>query len=158
MSILSRILLFFILCLFAPLAVWLAIAEFADRPTYLALARSGLLLVGLATIGWAGLRDRARMVWLGLALIGIGFLTFSYALFSYGPFSSYGQSYACEIGQRLATPIAPMSPITLGHLLAGGFVLINTALLLRDRGRRRLLAANLVLAAAMVLACAVTPS
>ena len=45
MNNLSRILLFVILCLFAPLVLWLAIAEFADKPTYLALARSGLLLV-----------------------------------------------------------------------------------------------------------------
>ncbi|TWU21309.1 hypothetical protein [Bythopirellula polymerisocia] len=153
---LSHFLLLFILCLFSPFVLWLGIAEFIDQPTYLALARSGLLMIGLATIVWAGLRDQPRMVRVGLALIGIGFLTFYYGeSWTFPSFEWTEYSLYCKFGQRLEVPIPPMSRITYGHLLAGGVAVLNTALLLHDTDIRNLLVANLMFISVVVFACVI---
>ncbi|TWU20733.1 hypothetical protein [Bythopirellula polymerisocia] len=153
---LSHILLLFILCLFSPFVLWLGIAEFIDQPTYLALARSGLLMIGLATIVWAGLRDQPRMVGMGLALIGIGFLTFYYGqCWTVPSFDCTEYTWFWKFARRLAVPIPPMSRITYGHLLAGGVAVLNTALLLHDTELRNLLVANLVFISVVIFACVI---
>jgi hypothetical protein len=154
MSSLSRILLFFILCCFTPLVLWLAIAEFAGQYTYLALSRSGFLLIGLVIIGWAGLRDRPQMVWVGLALIGIGFLTFYCGRNLVLPTLDLTESsWLWEIRQCLAVPIPPMSRLTFGHVLVAGTAFINAAILLNDSDLRQIIAANLLFITAVGLAC-----
>jgi len=76
MSRLSQILSAVLTIVLMPLAVWLAIAFAAHERGYAALARSGLLLIGLASMAWGVLRHRPAGVGWGLALVALGFLTF----------------------------------------------------------------------------------
>jgi hypothetical protein len=72
----------YIVCLLTimPLVLWLTIAAIADSSDYLALLRSGFLLLGLSLgVGWGLLRNKPRLVFLGLGLALLGYLTFAWA-------------------------------------------------------------------------------
>ena len=76
MSRLTQILSAILIVVLMPLALWLAIAFAADERGYAALARSGLLLIGLASMAWGVLRNRPAAVGWGLVLVTLGFVTF----------------------------------------------------------------------------------
>lgn len=75
MNSLTHILIFLAALIVAPFALWMAVAA-ANEQEYLALARSGLLLIGLFGMLWGLLRRRLAVAAVGFTFVAVGFLTF----------------------------------------------------------------------------------
>jgi hypothetical protein len=55
---------------------WLLLGATVDEESYLKLARSGLLLVGLFTMAWGALTRSGHLVRMGLVALAIGWVSF----------------------------------------------------------------------------------
>lgn len=65
--------------LLATLLLWISLAVGASDPhRYLALARAGLLVIGLGGCAWGTLWQRTQIVLVSLLLLGIGMASFFY--------------------------------------------------------------------------------
>lgn len=63
----------------AAVLVWISLAVGCANPQrYLALARAGLLVLGLGGCAWGLLWQRVQIVLVGLPLLGVGVLSFFY--------------------------------------------------------------------------------
>ena len=140
MNNLSRILTFLAAVLLAPLAVWLLIAGLAGRQEYLALTRSGLLLVGLVGLLWGIIRHRFAIVLVSLLIILLGFLT-SFRIERADPEGPARTWSFLKVGYLhrffFAVPFQ-------GYLLVVAGLILNGILLARGYSWRRIPGANLV--------------
>lgn len=63
----------------AALLLWISLAVGASDPQrFLALARAGLLVLGLGGCAWGLLWQRVQIVFVGLLLLSVGVLGFLY--------------------------------------------------------------------------------
>jgi len=77
MKILKLIFAFGVGSMLAALLLWISLAVGASDPQrFLALARAGLLVLGLGGCAWGLLWQRVKIVFVGLLLLGVGVLSF----------------------------------------------------------------------------------
>ncbi len=150
MTPLSRILSLIGAVLFMPLVLWFAIAFLAGEAEYLALVRSGFLLLGLMGIGWGLLRQQPRIAYLGFAFIAVGFLTFLQGFALSVPEFNY--DWLHQLKARLTYPLSHRSGLHLWHLALVAVVVLNGLLIGREANSRQIAGANLVLLAALIFA------
>src|SRR4051812_33023453 len=108
MNVLGRIVLAIAVVPLVAIVLWLVIAATDDPRGYLALTRSGLLLVGLGTLVWGVLWLRPGVASLGLLFIAIGFATFALGVPGVAPEASDGPVIAGQaerLGRGLAQPL-----------------------------------------------------
>lgn len=55
---------------------WLVLGGGVDEQRYLGLARSGLLLVGLFTMGWGAVTRSGELIRVGLTALALGWISF----------------------------------------------------------------------------------
>lgn len=128
-------------------ALWLAIAFLTGPGEYLALIRSGFLLLGLAGIAWGLLRRRGDTFGLGLGLILIGFA--SHWFLSASLPSGEISRFLWRMGRTFRAPIA--HGISLGHIFAAALVMGNALMIHRRLGMYRIVTGNLMLMATAIV-------
>ena len=165
MAFMNRIVTGIGLCIALALVMWLAIAFGATRSDYLALARSGLLLIGLGTLIWGAIWWRVYLVMTGLFLLLVGLVTFwvdgpwhCWPAWSYGGFYGSGYDFWDQLQQGLWHPLNHRASLRLWHAVVAAFMVLNGILISQRASGHRVLGGNLVLGAmalmlAMLFAC-----
>src|SRR6185295_1837285 len=141
-----------------PLLLWLVIAFVADPSDYLALMRSGFLLLGLGLgIGWGLLRNSPRLVFFGLGLALLGYLMFARAsgvfLATSGQGFSLYDSTQWEVRNGLNHNVILGFPFA--HVVALALVVANIVMVQKRFHVGRIVVSNLLGFAAIYTAAAV---
>ncbi len=150
MNNVTRVLIFLAAILVAPIALWLAVAA-ANQQEYIALARSGLLLVGLFGMLWGLLRRRLSLAAVGIAFVVLGFLSYFASSSAAAALDSIDMSW-WGLEASLCRPLPPFGTWQVWHLVAVAFLVINGVLIARDIPPRRIAGANMVFLAFAILA------
>lgn len=150
MNNLTRIFAFLAAVLIAPAALWLAVAA-AGQQQYLALARSGFLLIGLFGMLWGLFRRRPSLVVVGIALVAVGFLSY-FALPSGTDGVAQADASWLTLKAALCRPLPPLGACRVWHAMFAAFLIINGVLIAREAPPKRIAGANLVFLAAAILA------
>lgn len=150
MNNLTRILIFLAAVLLAPVALWLTVAA-ASQHEYLALARSGFLLIGLFGMLWGLFRRRPSLAAVGIALVAVGFLTYLALPSTTGTLTSVDQSW-WRLKASLCRSLPPFGIWRVWHVVVVGFLVINGVLIAREAPPRRVAGANIVFLAFTTLA------
>lgn len=150
------IILYVSLAIGTAILFWMVLARTMDHWDYLALARSGMLLLGLAATAWGILWQRTRLIWAGLGLLAAGLLTFAiedwnWAWGSGCVWPTWASDWPLHdlfsrIGYGLWYPLT-WGGLCLGHLGILGLVVLNGMLIHRGASAREFIGANLLVVA-----------
>lgn len=153
MNTLGRMLLALALVPLSLVALWLAIAAIDDRTTYMALGRSGLLLIGLFALVWGVLLLRPGIAALGLMFLVSGFVTFGVDLSEASPSAPVGlevSDFLCRVGCGLTRPLTISNGVCLWHVALCGLLLLNGLLISQHAPSWRVAGGNLAMIAGIL--------
>lgn len=150
MTFLNRLLSYLAAACLVVLTAWLLISFHAGRSDYLALARGGLLLVGLGTCIYGVLWLRSQIAMLGLVFMGLGFLSF-FLMSPPSPASPDAHDLVNQVSRGFHHPLSPSGSVLLGHATIAAFLVLNGILLSQRADLHRFAGGNLILAAFVLI-------